>query len=266
MSTPVLDSYLKSKLQAEHFILHMFDEMIAALQEVWQNVDNLEASNALQLVQQNDKNYWYLPSAEAAMYYPIATKMIEVTSNMDENFRLHFDPPSPTWLYLVDEFDYAMPGSQDDQRAIDEGPTTNATTIVNETDPNSQTELLRRWQIQHEHKHIFRIAGVYVKSVEITLKDFLGFFSRPVTLGGQDRYIEHEVCLIELEYALEQLRGIREEIYGDTDLPVDNHTGDGPWDPMNKMDMEYAIWLYRQRHSWTVNMSVLTTIQAHATS
>ena len=244
MTTPLSDSYLQEKFIGGFFILRMYNQIIKALQEIRQDVDDLEGDEDFKLVQQSDKDYWYFPSAEAEICRPLAKSIMEATNSMDESFRLHFDPPSPTWLYLVTEKDFETPGNGDNETEDTEEAKNNPGTTVN--DPNSQTESLRQWQLSHDHKMVFYLAGQYVESVEETLKELFGFFSKPVTLGGQDKYIDYAKCLQELEYALNQLMDIRDDIYGDFDLPENNHNEDGPWNAMNKQDMEYAIRLYRR--------------------
>jgi hypothetical protein len=111
MTTPLSDSYLQEKFIGGFFILRMYNQIIKALQEIRQDVDDLEGDEDFKLVQQSDKDYWYFPSAEAEICRPLAKSIMEATNSMDESFRLHFDPPSPTWLYLVTEKDFETPGN-----------------------------------------------------------------------------------------------------------------------------------------------------------
>jgi hypothetical protein len=118
---------------------------------------------------------------------------------------------------------------------------------------NFEYTQFRDWLAEHEHVPVFKSAGIYLNALDDALQQLQDFFQQPVTLGGNDQYLDFEDCLEVVEEVVSDLNGNCEDLHNDTDVP--NYVGDlfakhKAWDPNNQEHMDDAIKQYRDRYGY----------------
>ena len=239
-------AYIKLKVRAGNEVIMLYKNVLATLEDVRDQTNIADAEfdsdegDNLRLVMQYGKRYWLLRSAKEAIYHPVLKKVRDQKTLLKQKFHSLFQCTYPEWLFFPEENHWGN----------------NVMEIPANVPPeyrNFEYTQFRDWLAEHEHVPVFKSAGIYLNALDAALQQLQDFFQQPVTLGGNDQYLDFEDCLEVVEEVLSDLNGNCEDLHNDTDVP--NYVGDlfakhKAWDPNNQEHMDDAIKQYRDRYGY----------------